>query len=174
MAKSGSVGFVDIEIGVEDKDLMRAMLDLDTALDPNAVARWMGAVVGPYLQKRSTDRFRAEGDDVVGAWQPLREATWAWREKQNVPPRHPINRRTGELEDYITGGTGWVLPHTLGATLRTPAKPPSNKELRDKVETAQIGRDQPRTVPRPVMGMNEQDLTFVLEALALHIAGVTP
>jgi hypothetical protein len=42
-------------------------------------------------------------------------------------------------------------------------------ELAEKVKTAQQGKDNPRTVPRPVLGMNEVDLAFVLEGLSFFI-----
>jgi hypothetical protein len=165
-------GMVDVEIEVDSSEVTALLSRLNTALDPVAMGAWLGVKIGPYIRQRAAARFAGEGDDVVGAWAPLEESTWAFREKQHFPPRHPINKRTGELEDYILNGGEDIRVSTLTATLIMPGDPPGNKEFLDKVKTAQMGRDYPKTVKRPVMGMNENDLLFVLEALSLHIAGM--
>jgi hypothetical protein len=165
---------IDIQI-IGDSSGVQAMLNhLDTALNPVAVAGFLGATVDPYLRMRMSDRFRKEGDDVVGKWTPLAQVTQDIRQKQGFGSAHPINRRTGRLEDFIVGSPNQLTIHSLGATLTLPGNKPLG-EMKDKVETAQKGRLRPHTLPRPVLGMNERDLAFVLTALAFYVKrGPTP
>jgi hypothetical protein len=148
-------------------------------LEAEGMAAWMGTTVGPWLRKRASDRFASEGDDVSGPWAPLSPATQMIRAEGPwaVSGDHPINRRTGELENWVAQGTWFAYPDTLGASLTYPAGEPVG-ELREKMEVAQRGRpqslgpDKPRTVARPVLGVNEADLAFVMTALAMDIQEV--
>jgi hypothetical protein len=152
--------------------------NLDEALDklilflsPPATAAFLSAEVGPYLSKRAKERFQGEGDDVVGKWAELKPATVAIRESMNLPGEHPINRRSGELEDWVVS-SGWnAYPTGTGATLRYPKDKPSGT-VKDKVMTAQQGSTYPRSVPRPVLGVNEADLAFVISAYSFAIEEV--
>lgn len=164
----------DINIIGDDRGVQAVLNSLDSALSPVGVAAFLGGTVQPYLQQRAEARFRGEGDDVVGKWQALASATQYIRATQGYGAAHPINRRTGELEEYITGSPSQITIHAFGATLTHPGKKPLG-ELKEKVQVAQMGRpdnqgpDKPRTVPRRVLGMNERDLGFVLSALAIYI-----
>lgn len=170
----GSTAFIDIQIIGDDAGVARMLKHLDTAMNPLAIAEFLGIKIGPYLQERAKQRFKHEGDDVVGSWAPLKPATQdirrLGRESQgwDVGDAHPINQRTHKLERYITGNAGSVNAHSLGATLTFPKKSAA-KGLRDKMSTAQMGRNRPPTVARPVLGMNEADLLFVITQLAFHI-----
>jgi len=126
------------------------------------LAGFLGEVVDPYLRQRARGRFADEGDDVTGAWQPLKPATQEIREQLGYGGAHPINIRTHELEAYIVDSPNNLSAHPWGATLTLPGNP-AQGELRDKMERAQQGDD--RTAARPVLGMNERDLAFVLLAL---------
>lgn len=162
---------IDVQI-IGDSSGVQAMLNhLDTALNPVAIAGFLGATVDPYLRSRMKDRFAGEGDDVVGKWIPLAQTTQDIRQQQGYGAAHPINRRTGDLENYIVGSPNAISIHGLGATLTMPGNRPTG-ELKKKVETAQRGKaNRPVTPPRPVLGMNEKDLAFVLTALAFHVKG---
>lgn len=160
---------ISFDYVISEKDVQSKLWALDTALNPFAIARFLGAEVDPYIRTRARQRFRDEGDDVTGKWEPLHEATWNWRMNEGYPPEHPINKRTGELETYITDSPHNINVNTLGAVLVMPGHPPTG-ELKDKVSTAQTGRVDPNTRPRPVIGMNEQDLTAVMTMLFLYIA----
>jgi hypothetical protein len=168
---------LSVEI-IGDVEGVQHMLEvLDTALNPLAISEFLGATVAPYLQTRAKARFANEGDDVVGGWVPLSEATQQFRERGreeglwSVGDAHPINVRTHELENYITSGLGDTVPTPSGATLVYP-RPTSRKTIRDKMKTAQSGKSDPNTPARPVIGLNESDMTFVLLSLASHIKKV--
>lgn len=170
---SSMTGFLDFEL-VGDEQSVQLMLErLDTALSPIGMALWMGAVVGPWLRERAQGRFAEEGDDVTGKWKPLAPATQQIRSAGEWPvgPAHPINKRTSELENYITGSDATVVSHTMGSSLTYPGKQTRKKSVVEKVRTAQKGKTNPRTPARPVLGMNERDLTFVLSSLAFHVKG---
>lgn len=148
---------------------------LDTALSAEALAEFLTVKVAPFLGARAKERFRTEGDDASGKWAPLMPATQAIRASGAqtygwaIGPDHPINRRTGELEDYITSGNGKTIPWSSGASLVYPDPANAQGELVDKVATAQKGRVSPRTVARKVLAVNETDLDFVLRRLQEHI-----
>lgn len=164
MAVGSGIG---IQIVGTDKGV-RMMLDrLDTRLNPVAVAGFLGAEVAPYLKHRAKTRFAQEGDDVTGGWAPLKEATQTIRASQGYGAAHPINKRTGELERYITGDANEKI-HPWGASLTLPGSAPAG-DLVDKLRTAQAG--DTRAVPRPVLGMNWQDMGAVLFLLADYVEG---
>ena len=160
------------EYVVSERDLQAQLWALDTALNPVAIAGFLGAEVDPYIRKRAQQRFAGEGDDVVGKWAPLHEATQNIRESMGYGASGPINRREDELMHYVVDSPHRINVHTLGATLIMPGYPPKG-ELRDKVTTAQAGRVKPKTVARPVIGINERDLTAVLTMLFLYISRST-
>lgn len=170
-------GMIQMYLVGDDRGVARMLMKLDTALSPPAVAAFLGSRVEPYLQSRAKDRFANEGDDVVGAWTPLSDATQEIRAQMGIGPAGPINKRTGELEDFITNGPVGISIHPMGATLTMPSSIPNGMtgELKDKFTTAQSGREDPRTVARPVLGMNERDLANILTQMAFYVqrAGMT-
>lgn len=161
-------GFINIQIVGNAAGVQAMLTRMENKLLPPNIGAFLHATVDPYLQQRASDRFANEGDDVVGAWSPLQPATAAIRSAHGFGADHPINRRTGELERYIAQSGGDVSLNPLGATLTFPGTPASG-ELADKVQTAQVGRSFPNTVPRPVLGLNDNDLLAVLTATALYI-----
>lgn len=150
------------------------MLKVESNLNPAAIVGFLTGAVVPYLQKRGKARFEGEGDDVVGKWLPLTTGTQNIRESLGFPGAHPINRRTGELEEYIVGSSGMptVMPG-FGAGLEWPGTPPGG-ELAAKVATAQGGASAAEnalndTPARPVLGINEQDMGAVIVMLTLFL-----
>jgi hypothetical protein len=161
-------GLAFLEVEVHQSSVEALLTRLDTALSPPAIASFLGGPVEEYLQQRVRDRFANEGDDVVGRWAPLKPATQMIRSQEGYGAEGPINRRTDALMDYIVGTPGNATPHGLGATLTYPGTPPRG-ETRTKVQTAQAGKAFPRTEPRPVLGMNEEDLASVLTLLSIYV-----
>lgn len=161
-------GYIDIQI-IGDARGVEAMLQrLELKLAPPNIAAFLHVEVDPYLAQRAANRFANEGDDVVGAWPQLQPGTQAIRASQGFGDSHPINVRTGELERYIASSGGATAINPAGAELTFPGAPASG-ELADKVQTAQAGRGVPPTVPRPVLGLNQNDLLAVLTSTALYI-----
>lgn len=168
-------GFIDFDIVGNQRGVQAMLNSIDSALSPSGLATFLGMAVGPWVKERAQDRFATEGDDVTGKWAPLSEVTVDIREKSGFEGAHPINRRTGELEEYITQGQVGVVATPGLAVMTYPKNPPNTKSLKEKVSTAQRGRSNPSTVPRPVLGLNERDLAQVLTMLAFHVQaqGVT-
>lgn len=153
---------------VDSKSAEAMLMRLNDALDTVGLYTFLNASVGPYLMQRAEARFANEGDDVVGKWAPLEAYTVAMRQSMGFPGEHPINRRSGELENYIVN-SGWDVMSTPAlASLTFPGAVPNASEA-VKVATAQMGTDHPSTVPRPVVGLNEVDLAFVMAALGTHV-----
>lgn len=171
MARPVPDGMVNVVMEVRPQQVMDMLSKLNTSLDPVNIAVWMAATVQPWMEGRAKNRFASEGDDVSGKWLPLKPATQNFRRNMQppVPPEHPINVRTHELINFITGSPEQIVPHAAGATLTFPGRRPFG-ELKKKVETAQVGRDYPATDPRPVIGVNEKDLLAVLTDLSIYIS----
>lgn len=144
---------------------------LDSSLSPVGLGAFLFGSVGPWVKRRAADRFANEGDDVSGKWLPLQQSTIEIREKAGFPGRNPINKRTGELEAYITQGQIGVTAGPGVGVLRYPDNAPRTRAIREKVKTAQKGRAMPATRPRPILGLNERDLAQVIEMLAFHVQG---
>ena len=161
-------GYIDIQIYGDTAGVQAMLQNLELKLAPPNIAAFLHVEVDPYLAMRAANRFSNEGDDVTGPWAPLQPATQAIRSSQGFGASHPINVRTGELERYIVNSGGDTSVNPAGATLTFPGSPASG-ELADKVQTAQSGRGVPPTVPRPVLGLNQNDLLAVLTATALYI-----
>lgn len=172
-ARNRASGWLDFEIVGTKHGVERMLAVLDTALSPIGISAFLGGAVGPYLKERARDRFINEGDDVSGRWAPLKQSTVERRERGDwaVSGAHPINVRTHELQNYITQSSWAVTPTPVGASLAYPGKRTSKKSLREKVKTAQQGKTHPSTVARPVLGMNEHDLGYVVAMLAFHVQG---
>jgi len=171
---SPASGMVDIIITGDAESIQAATMSISWALSAAVLGGFLKSVVVPYLQERAEERFLTEGDDVVGQWSPLAPATVHIRESQGFPGPHPINVRTGSLEDYITNDPGLVSANALGATLTWPGTD-AQGELLNKVSVAQMGGHAPNamqpTPARPVIGVNEEDLLFVLAGLSMLLAG---
>lgn len=160
---------LNVQYHIESDSLLEMLTRLETAHTPEALAMFMAASVGPYLRERARRRFAQEGDDASGPWAPLSETTRQFRESMGYAPDHPINRRTDALYNYITGTQAGAAPTSDGGALLTfPGNPPSGETER-KFKTAQYGRANPRTVPRPVLAVNEADAAFVTTALQDYI-----
>lgn len=169
MAGGSSNGLVTVLLEGDDRQVMRMLSRIGATISPPSLGTWLGTQVDPWVRRRARERFQKEGDDVTGPWAPLKAATQHIRQQQGYGSSHPINKRTGQLEQYITGGPNRITIFASGATLTLPGRPPRG-ELKTKVETAQGGKPFPSTVPRPVMGLNERDLLAVLTDLSLFIA----
>lgn len=124
--------------------------------------------VYPLLQGRARARFASEGDDVSGAWAELRPYTQKERAKGGFGPRGPINVRTGQLRSHVIDRPPDADPNTLGGTLWFPKRGGVGKAI-EKVRVAQSGSKKPRTPPRPVLGVNEQDMELIMLQAAYHI-----
>lgn len=164
---AGPVGFMDIEMRGDATQVDAMLARISSVLSGPLFYAYM-AHLGEYVQGRTRDRFSSEGDDVTGKWHPLSSATQHWRVTQGFPADHPINRRTGQLEAYLTQGTYSVTPNALGATMTYPGTP-AKGWTKEKLKTAQQGKQSPATPARPVLGLNERDLLYVMTTLAFMI-----
>lgn len=160
-------------IDIVTEDVEKDLNALIMLMSPAGATAFLGTQVGPYLRRRAGERFEHEGDDVVGKWAPLRPATVVMREASNYPVAgdHPINHLSGELENWVVDG-GWnAYPDTFGASMTYPGTRPSGL-LAKKVKTAQSGDRASNTVARPVLGVNEADMLWMLTAYKFAVEAV--
>jgi hypothetical protein len=167
--KTKPTGFIEFDIVGNERGVQQMLDAVDSALSVTGLAQFLYGMVGPWVKQRAADRFQTEGDDVTGRWAPLQEATVRIRESAGHGGEHPINVRTGELEAYITGGQIGVVSSPGLGVLKYPKDPPKTIALKTKLSTAQRGRTNPSTVPRPVLGLGERDLAQVMVMLAFHV-----
>lgn len=163
-------GVGTVQVLVEDMGVQRMLARMAVTLSPPSLVGFLEGTVDPYIHARARSRFKGEGDDVSGKWMELSQVSQDIRASQNIGAAHPINVRTGQLEDYITGTPGGAVPDGFGAVLTSPGTPPSGEPLLTKVQTAQAGKSYPKTVARPVMGVNQTDLATVLTELGKFIS----
>ena len=157
----------NIHFEVLDDDAVVALYALLTATSGAILGLFLETAVESWLETRAAQRFASEGDSASGKWEQLLfPETHEWRESQGFPPAHPINRRTGELMQWVVtaGGTTSVFSAGSGAILSWPEMP-TDATLQEKLRTAQRGKGDPYTPARPVVAMDAADLAFTLEAL---------
>ena len=163
-----------VEIYGNDAGVQRMLEAVDTALNPVAISGFLSEVIDPYLRKEARSRFNTEGDNASGKWAPLADSTQAIRDSMGYGASHPINRREDELYNYVVNTPGGVQTNPLGATLMFPKNYPGG-DLGEKLSAAQTGGvgGSGRSFPaRKVYALGQDDLYFVLLALASHIERV--
>ncbi len=173
---AGRIGaYLDIELIGGAGDLLRMLDRLDSVFSPVGMLEFLSGDVTPWLRERARDRFAGEGDDASGPWAPLAPATVQIRaagiargEWPGISPEHPINRRTGDMEDYITNGIGEVASSPASTTLFYPRRRPTVKKGMDKkIKNAQTGTGKMNK--RPVLAVGERDLQFVVSELSMFM-----
>lgn len=163
---------------VEIRSVERLLASLSMAVGPASMASFLGGPMQEALQERAQERFAREGSDLDGGWSswaPLKDATVAIRLASGFGAG-PINRRTGEMERYITQSPGSVNVTSDGAMMTFPGQEATG-ELAEKVKTAQAGKQSPPTQARPVIGLATEDLEFALVGMGRWITtamGGTP
>lgn len=173
---------VDFDVELENENSVQAILTgLNLAVSQTNLYRWLSGWAPDYLVERAEERFDMEGDRASGKWRDLEPATQDIREHLGYPRAHPINERTRDLRNFLLfsdGETNFVGGQAV--RFSWPDTPPAQNGLQQKLETAQLGRKKPSTVPRPVLAVDAIDLQTTLVALRDHImeyivdfAGVT-
>ncbi len=155
-------------IGADMRDVFRMFDRLELRLWEGSLVAYMKGVMEPWLKDRATARFDAEGDEVTGKWHPLAPTTQHIRATSGYGAASPINRRTGELERYITQSSSTVATVAGGVQMTYPGTEPGGVLAR-KVRTAQRGHSTPQTPPRPVLGVGLADMNFYMSTLAYYI-----
>jgi len=143
------------------------MTSIGLRLMPGPMSGFMQSAVVPYVQQRVSNRFAGQGDDVVGAWQPLAAATHQIRQSQGYPGSGPINVRTGQMRAYLTGSYGKTTSAGGMTDLEYPNPGGAVGVLMRKLMVAQVGTPSPPTPARPVLGFNMNDTV----ALTAMVAG---
>lgn len=151
---------------VSDDDVEEMLSRAEFVSSFGGMSKFLDQEVDPYLRARAAHRFASEGDAASGKWAPLAPSTVAIRRSEGYPGEHPINRRTGDLERWITGVDGRVTPGESGGDISYLVLPGGNPygEIGEKIMAAQTGnapsgKRQPR---RPVLAMDNSDLQVVL------------
>lgn len=159
---------VDI-VHVDATSAIARMQRIGVKLSMTGLQAFMHGTVVPWLQMRAADRFSQEGDDAVGKWSPLKQATMYLRANQGFPPAHPINVRTGQMRNFIVHASGNVTAAPGIASLNWPGPTGRIKSIDEKIRTAQMGKPSPSTVARPVLAVSMKDTIFVMAATTAYL-----
>ncbi len=162
---------IGLEIRVDPGGAAGALRGVEAAISDASLEVFLGERANRHLQERAQARFTNEGDDVSGKWQQLTPATVSIRESQGFGGAHPINKRTGALENYIVNSAGRLRQDGAGVSLVTPGDTPDG-ELSLKLAMAQgggISKSGSSVPARPVLGMNAEDDVILVEMLKVHI-----
>lgn len=159
--------YLDVELIGDSRQVENMLRSLSGAFDDRELGYdFLQDYVDPVLRRRTADRFAHEGDDVSGPWAPLSSATEAIRQGQGIGGAHPINVRTGGMRHHLVDDPPRIATHSLGATMWSPGDVGSSK-MQKKVRGAQQGEGN--APPRPVLGVNENDLEAVMLQLDNYI-----
>lgn len=173
-----NAGTIAVQAFVTHNDADDMLRAIDKALEPVSMSAFLRSQMLPELRRRARARFGNEGDEASGPWAELRPATVDIREAMGYPGEHPINRRSGALERWVTGADAAVAGYSTGdgtgAQMTWPATEPTGT-LGKKYRTAQKGRPNqreksPTTVPRPVVAVNQADMNFFTTAWSIWFA----
>ena len=149
-------------IELESRRVDAILNDLGGRISNTMISTALITVHGHFLN-RSIRMFRTETDPWGNKWAPLADSTVAFRDSMGFGGAHPINVRTGGLRESLTGAPPDILGHSDGAvTLAYPSRKTPDRELMVKHKQA---AGQLRGPARPVIGMNEKDVAFVLSVL---------
>lgn len=159
-----------LEVTIDTVDLEATLVRMETSLSPIGLSIFLIGGVLPWVKERAQARFTDEGDDVSGKWAPLETSTQEFRTNGpwGVGASSPINKRSGDLEDYITKSNATLATGADSAYMVYPDRAPTGA-LDEKVRTAQSGKDKPKTPPRPVLGLNETDLAYTMQILQFYV-----
>lgn len=163
-------GPFDLEVTIDTADLEATLTRMETSLSPMGLSIFLIGGVLPFIKERAEARFASEGDDVSGKWAPLEPSTQEFRANGpwGVGPSSPINRRSGDLEEYITRSNSTIITGADSAVMVYPDTAPTGP-LDEKVRTAQGGKAKPKTPPRPVLGLSATDMVYTMSALQFYV-----
>lgn len=167
---------MSVHVVVDDSDARRKLDRLADSLTPSVFRTLFDDKVELYFRGRMMDRFSSGGDDATGAWAPLSDATIKTKQRQGL--LSGINIATGEMRDFLVGGT--IDATLVGGDVQFtyPGNEPS-PEVETRMTMAEQGRKgrqgrdsrgrfkkkskgQPA---RPVLSVNESDMRFLTEAV---------
>lgn len=161
------IGF-QIVFDVDRAGATAVVAELMHRLEAQELVDFLRQKIEPYVKLRIEGRFVGEGDDVTGAWDPLKVATRLIRASHGFPPDHPINVRTSRMKDFLLISPADIKVQGPEVELTHPG-PTGDRSLNEKIKTAQFGSTSPNTQPRPVLGFNENDLLFITSELAAYL-----
>lgn len=139
--------------------------DLLGRTQPSAIVAFLAGPMHQHLQHRADARFKGQGTDS-GPWAELTEATHSWRRHQLGAARaeRPINERTGDLRQLLTGEAPELGFDPIGAFLRFPGNSAQARNRR-QIKMAQAAGKIPRRsgkrgTARPVVEVGGIDVLF--------------
>lgn len=151
-----------------DARQVNEMLDkVEKATSTVSLEAFLRGPVHQHFEDAIVNRFAYQGDAQVGHWADLAEPTQNIRASHGFGADWPINIRTEEMFNALTGHADYV-PGDNEAIMVLPGN--VNSSVAKKIKTAQEGSDSNPlgfgpTPARPVLAADERDLATLLIAL---------
>lgn len=165
-----------VYVVVDDDDARKKLTRLADAVSPNIFRTFLDERVELHFRRRMADRFSQGGDSATGKWAPLSQATIDTKSRQGL--LSGINTATGDMRDFLVGGT--LDADIVGGDVQfvyPSAEPDPDVETRmvmaERGRKGRQGRDargrfkkkskgQPA---RPVLSVDESDMRFLTDAV---------
>lgn len=163
---------MNVDVRVDSKEVTELLYKLERRTTAASLRMFLRAFVWPHLQQRIVRRFANEGDEAVGQWAQLAEATARIRRVRGFSAYqgyHPINVRTGQMKSFATSSHRVSTVGTGGAALHLPGAGMS-AIIRRKIQVAQVGgsgqssrRPGPNrpAPPRPIYALDQVDESII-------------
>lgn len=163
---------ISVTVEIYGHQVHQVLMRLQNALMPTGMMEFLRLHAYPHLQRRAADRFSSQGDDASGSWAPLAPATLEWRTALGYDPFGPINVRSGDLQDLVTGGTAPAFTtHGHGdITMNYLGNMPSGDLMQALEGAQQGGKGSPQQPARPVLAMNERDAEMILTRMVAWLS----
>lgn len=167
---------MNIDIEIDATDVEKLLINAERALSPVGVYRFMSKWAPNYFQNRAVDSFGSQADRATGPWAPLSAATIDIRERLGYGSG-PINKRTGELREWLTSSPGNTYLMGSEVIFYFPSLAPPSYAAEQKLHTAQLGRagSENPMIPggsspaRPVTSIDAQDVVQFMAGFATHL-----
>ncbi len=161
---------VSVNITVDNSRPTLKLEAIQKRIGTSGMVAFMQGFAAPILQASARARFEEQGDEATGPWRPLLPATVARRTKAGQTPIR-INDRTGQMRAWVENAQGRTFARKGSAVFEWPGTP-SNRLVGQKLKTAQLGKGDPRTVPRPVIAISAEDRLALQAAIRAWVGAI--
>ena len=160
---------IDLAVELDDAALQVSLNRAELAISGPSLSAFFKNGGVQILQERAQNRFASEGDEASGNWAQLKYITRIIRLYQGFPPEHPINRRTGALQNFVVTNRGEHAATDITAQMSWPTG--ESGRIAKKYRGAQKGEGT--APPRPVAATSGTDLQLLLSGVAHWIAAAS-
>ena len=164
MAAGFQIPTVRLRFRLEGEIIIDRLLSGISERATNLAPAWPGVLEAFY--RITAAAFSSEGASTGAPWKALAKSTQAERKRLGYGPSHPILRRTGALEDALTGKGGGVA-NASGSQLMFTVEGEAGKYFKYH-QSLRPRRRLPRRAPVLLTG---DDQYALLRPVRLYLTG---